>query len=137
MKYHEDGFYGLEVVNFVRRALNGEEALEFPDLLDCAYAKVCSDPRDRVFAMLGMVGKGFQDRIQIAYSKECGEDAIQTYIHCAKACIEESLPSILELVGRRQRIPALPSWCPNLDVDTEKPYGQMFRPWHRAGILDD
>jgi hypothetical protein len=137
MEIHEDGFYALEVVNFVKRALNEEKALDFPDLLDFARAKVCSDPRDRVFAMLGMAGKGFQDRIQIAYSKESAKDAIQTYIHCAKACIEEGMPMILELVGRRQRIPDLPSWCPNLDVYTEKAYGQMFRPWHRAGISDD
>jgi len=54
MEIHEDGFYALEVVNFVRRALNEEIELEFPDLLEFARAKVCSDPRDRVFAMLGM-----------------------------------------------------------------------------------
>jgi hypothetical protein len=107
MEIHEDGLYGLEVVNFVRRALNEQKALELPYLLDFACVKVCSDPRDRVFAMLGMAGKGFQDRIQIAYSKESGKDAIQTYMNCAKACIEEVMPMILELVGRRQRIPDL------------------------------
>ena len=136
MEVHKDGFYALEVVNFVRRALNEEKALDFPDLLDFARAKVCSDPRDRVFAMLGMAGKDFQDRIQIEYSKESGKDAIQTYIHCARACIEEALPSILELVGSRQRIPDLPSWCPNLDMGRGST-GLMFRPWHRAGISGD
>jgi hypothetical protein len=63
MKIHESGFYALACVNFVRRALGEEKALHFPFLLDFACVKVCSDPRDRVFAMLGMAGKGFQDRI--------------------------------------------------------------------------
>lgn len=30
MEIHEDGLYALEVVNFVRRALNKEKALHFP-----------------------------------------------------------------------------------------------------------
>ncbi|PMD26431.1 hypothetical protein NA56DRAFT_344945 [Hyaloscypha hepaticicola] len=85
--------------------------------------------------MLGMAVKGFQDRIQIAYSKSSSKDALQTYIHCAKTCIEEGLPAILELVGGRPRIPDLPSWCPHLG--TQKAHGQSFRTWHRAGISDD
>ena len=76
MGIHRDGIFALEVVNFVRGALNEETELDFPYLLDFACSKVCSDPRDRVFAMLGMAGKGFQDRIQIAYSNESGKDAI-------------------------------------------------------------
>lgn len=107
MEYQELGFYALEYINLVATALNDGEVLEFPHLLEIACRKACSDPRDRVFAMLGMAGKGFQDRIQIAYSKESGKDGIQTCIHCAKACIEEGMSTILELVGRRQRIPDL------------------------------
>ncbi len=137
MEIQELGIHALEHMNLVARVLNEGKVIDFPHLLKIACQKACSDPRDRVFAMLGMAGRRFQDRIRIAYSKESGKDAIQTCIHCAKACTVEGMPLILEFVGRRQRTPDLPSWCPNLDMDTKKAYGQMFCPWHRAGISGD
>jgi hypothetical protein len=132
---YEDGFRAMENVAFARMALEKYGPLQLPTLLMIADTKLCSDARDRVYAMLGMVSKGFRERILVSYSTEAGHGVVKTYIDCAKACIEESIPIILQLIAGRSRLPGLPSWCPNLDSNQGivLPFGEYIR----AGILGD
>ncbi|KAH8767859.1 heterokaryon incompatibility protein-domain-containing protein [Hyaloscypha finlandica] len=130
---HEDGFRAMEIVDGAKRDLKTDGQLSFPNLLAVACSKLCLDPRDRAYGMLGMTGKGFQDRIQVSYSNDPSQDSIQTSIDCAKACIGEGLPAILRLVAGRQRVPGLPSWCPNLN--SYQYANQLQANWYRAGLL--
>jgi hypothetical protein len=132
---YEDGFRAMENVDGAKRYLKTDGQLSFPYLLAVACSKLCLDPRDRAYAMLGMTGKGFQGRIQVSYSNDPSQDSIQTSIDCAKACIEEGFPHILELVAGRQRVPGLPSWCPNLNSYQQA--NQLPTHWYRAGLLDE
>ena len=131
---HKDGFRAMEIMNSAKRYLKSGRQLSFPYLLVIASSKLCLDPRDRAYAMLGMTGKGFRDRIQVSYSNDTSQDSIQTSIDCAKACIEEGFPDILELVAGRQRVPGLPSWCPNLNSYQGTDHSTQ---WYRAGLLDE
>jgi hypothetical protein len=135
LEIHEDGFRSMQIVDIAKRYLKTQGQLSFPYLLDVAGSKLCLDPRDRAYAMLGMTGKGFQDRIQVSYSNDPNQDSIQTSIDCAKACIEEGFVEILGLPAGRQRVPGLPSWCPNLNSD--QPANQLPTRWYRAGLLDE
>jgi hypothetical protein len=130
---HENGFRAMEIVDSAKRYLKTHRQLPFPYLLSIASSKLCLDPRDRVYAMLGMTGKGFQDRIQVSYSNDPSQESIQTSIDCAKACIEEGFPDILGLVAGRQRVPGLPSWCPNLN--SYQQVDPLLTNRYRAGLL--
>jgi hypothetical protein len=132
---HEDGFRAMADVYGAREDIARFSDLAFTYLLGVADSKLCLDPHDRVYAMLGMARKGFRDRINISYSdNSVNQGFIQTYIDCAKACIEERLPMILELVGGRENAPGLPSWCPNLNSRQET---EAFGDHVRAGIQGD
>jgi hypothetical protein len=108
--------------------------LRFPTLLMIADTKLVTDPRDRVYGMLGLTSKGFRDRIPISYASGKNDYFVQTYIDCAKACIEEynEMSPILQLVAGRPKISGLPSWCPNMSANqgTILPLGEYVH----AGI---
>jgi hypothetical protein len=125
----------MEIVNSAKGYLKSGLQLSFPYLLIIASSKLCLDPRDRAYAMLGMTGEGFRDRIQVSYSNDPSQDSIQTSIECAMACIEEGFPDILDLVAGRQGVPGLPSWCPNLN--SYQRTDQLPAKWYRAGLLDE
>lgn len=135
MEARKDGLHAMHLIGDAREVLKIEGQLDFPHLLRVSTLKACLNSRDRVYAMLGMAGKSFQNRIHVSYSNEYELDFIQTYIDCAKACIEEGFPEILDLVAGRQRVPGLPSWSPNLNSSPK-----AFQPdcaWYQAGILGE
>jgi hypothetical protein len=135
MEVDKNGLRAMEIVGISKRYLKADGQLSFPYLLSIASSKLCLDPRDRAYAMLGMTGKGFRDRIQVSYSNDPSQDSIQTSIACAKACIREGFPAILRLIAGRQRVPGLPSWCPNLN--SYQPTDPLPTHWYRAGLLDE
>lgn len=100
-------------VGWARNQLIDSKELPAIDLLDMVSHKTCLDPRDRVYAILGMTSFSFRNRIEISYSDGIDQHIWRTFIECAKACIEEGQVRILELVAGRERISDLPSWCPD------------------------
>jgi hypothetical protein len=112
---HEDGVIAINNIDNARRPM-AERGSVHPNLaLLILDQKLCCDPRDRVYGMLGLVGNSFRSRIHVSYSNNSSEGVLKTFIDFAKACIEEKLPVILERVAGRSRVPGLPSWCPNLE----------------------
>jgi hypothetical protein len=112
---HGDGVIAINNIDSARRPV-AERGSVHPNLaLLILDQKLCCDPRDRVYGMLGLVGNSFRSRIHVSYSNNSSEGVLKTFIDFAKACIEEKLPVILERVAGRSRVPGLPSWCPNLE----------------------
>lgn len=131
---HEDGFTAMEQVRVARNDIANYGRIHFAYLLGTAAYKLCFDPRDKVYGMLGIAPESFRKRIPISYFDDAKDGAVKTYINCAKACIEESLTAILELVSGRPRLSGLPSWCPNLGSATKL---SLFDGDNSAGVSEN
>ena len=132
---HHDGFRATILISFSKQELARRGYLNPTMLLRIADSKLCSDPRDKVYAMLGMTWSSFKNRVQISYSNDSDREILETFIEYGKACIEEKLPEIFQLVARRSRMPGLPSWCPNLYSNPKTSFINPFNA--RAGIAAD
>jgi hypothetical protein len=108
-----NGFKAVADISWARSHLKDLKELDPTYLLEMVSHKTCLEPRDRVYAILGMTSLSFRNRIEISYSDGTNQHIWRTFIDCAKACIEEGHFPILALVAGRERISDLPSWCPN------------------------
>jgi len=87
---HEDGLCAMHMIGYTRKELRIKGQLDFPNLLKVSSVKTCLDPRDRVYAMLGMTWKGFRDRIQVSYY-ENSPKALFRVISIAQRHVSRSL----------------------------------------------
>jgi len=108
-----NGIKAVIDISWARSYLKYHKELGPTYLLEMVSHKTCLEPRDRVYAILGMTSLSFRNRIEISYSDGTNQHIWRTFIDCAKACIEEGHFPILGLVAGRERISDLPSWCPN------------------------
>ena len=110
-----------------------QKALKSAFLLDVALRKLVTDPRDRVYAMLGLGSSHLCDKIKVDYSRQGPSAMRRLYIDCAKACIEEDPSlSLLYMLSGRAKNPGLPSWCPDFDAPQSRRL-LPHRGW-RAGV---
>lgn len=107
--------------------------MSFVSLLDIAQRKSVTDPRDRVYGMLGMASSLMREKIVVDYSEQ-GPDALRRlYIDCTKACImEDHRLNILYMLSGRAKDPDLPSWCPDLNAPPNREF--VFQEDWKAGI---
>lgn len=85
-------------------------------LLDIGQRKNVTDPRDRIFGVLGLASSDFREKVKVDYSQQDPSALLRLYIESGKACIEEDTSlSLLFMISGREKNPGLPSWCPNLD----------------------
>jgi hypothetical protein len=131
---HRDGIIAMIFISFAREELASIGSLEPTSLLRIADWKLCSDPRDKVYALLGMTSSSFKNCVQISYSNGSDRDILEAFIEYAKACIVDKVPTILQLVAGRPRIHGLPSWCPNLHSVPRANLDNLFDESLRAGI---
>ena len=119
MEVYEDGFTLIINLSLARRALATPAEYRVPHatyLLGISDQKQVTDPRDKIYGMLGLVEEGFRESIPISYGSDQTEGAFKAYIDCAKVCIEEDTPcylQILQLVLGCARDLKLPAWVPN------------------------
>ncbi|KAH7350605.1 heterokaryon incompatibility protein-domain-containing protein [Rhexocercosporidium sp. MPI-PUGE-AT-0058] len=88
-----------------------------------------TNPRDRIFALLGMANDSSRLGIQPDYdqSKTCSE----VYTHAAREIIGSGQVDFLSLSQPQGRQPDLPSWVPDLRAEwILRPCGQL--PWDSA-----
>lgn len=138
LELYEDGFRAMQSMDFARSMLTEYRPLNFATLLMMADTKLVTEPRDRVYGMLGMAQVDVRDQIPTSYEDTGDAGILQTYIDCAKACVEgEPVLKLLLLqtVAGRPRVPGLPSWIPNLSYSQGVilPFGEHVS----AGILPD
>lgn len=73
--------------------------------------KLCSDPRDRIFGLLGIVPAEIRKRVTVDYTLSFE----QVSMHFARACIAVFGPeTILYHCKATDALPGCPSWVPNL-----------------------
>jgi Heterokaryon incompatibility protein (HET) len=119
----------------VARTYVGRE-LKSAFLLAFAQNRGVTDPRDRVYGILGMASPELREKIEVDYSQKGPSALLRLYIDCGKAALEEDPSlSLLFLLSGAQRNPGLPSWCPDLNAQPPR----SFALWegYKAGISDD
>ena len=108
-----DGFQGLLNVEAVRH--NHSVSL-VPDLLRNARQRICYDPRDRVYAVVGLMPSHLQD----CFVWEPGESVEELYRGFAFTMLTSDVFGIvLSLTETRERRSGLPSWCPDFHFRAE------------------
>jgi hypothetical protein len=119
LEVYEDGFASIINLSIARRALVAPAEYGVPHttyILGILDQKQVTDPRDKIYGMLGLVEKALREAIPISYDSDQTEGAFKAYTDCAKACIKEESPcylQILQLVSGRARDLKLPTWVPN------------------------
>ncbi|KAF1996438.1 HET-domain-containing protein [Amniculicola lignicola CBS 123094] len=69
----------------------------------------CTDPRDRVYALLGIAADAVSETIVADYTRTLDE----AYIATARALLNNGHDDVLSLCGIRTLCPDLPSWVPD------------------------
>lgn len=89
-------------------------------VLEFSRNQLCTEPVDRVYAILGLVGSHVRDKIKIDYRDENREQYWRTYLHFHRHLIDifrdgGYFPTTL-IYGRHtsNTSKSLPSWCPDL-----------------------
>jgi hypothetical protein len=79
-----------------------------PLLLDTVES-CCFDPRDKIFALMGLVRQGVREELPIDYSLSVQ----QLYTGLAHYWLQTSNIDVLDMALKPKRIPNLPSWVPD------------------------
>lgn len=102
-------------------------------LLDVAHRKNVTDPRDRIFGVLGLASSYFREKVNVDYLQQDSSALLRLYIESGKACIEEDTSlALLYMISGREKNPSLPSWCPNFDSPGNRRFF-LHQDW-RAGV---
>ncbi|KAL9636378.1 MAG: hypothetical protein Q9164_002856 [Protoblastenia rupestris] len=133
------GIRNVEGIQTLRRAAeifprsrDRREGISSAGLLDISQRRAVTDPRDRVYGMLGVASSNMRDKIQVDYSRNDAEALLRLYIDYGKCCIEEdSTLALLHMLSGKERMPDLPSWCPS--IDAPRNYRGILR-YYKAGI---
>jgi Heterokaryon incompatibility protein (HET) len=134
------GLQGLSAIQemeaaAVARTYEGRD-LKSAFLLAFAQGRAVTDPRDRVYGILGMASSELREKIEVDYSQQDPSALLRLYIECGKAALEEdSSLSLLFLLSGAQKNPGLPSWCPDLNAPQPRSF-YMWKGW-KSGTSDD
>ena len=117
-------FISRRTLNFAARVKTNSYSLESllmeisSNLGECAYQ--ATDPRDRIFAVLGFLSDTAASTVRFNYAKTCGE----VYIEVAENVLSQSLTlDILYAVSSPKNVKAIPSWVPDWSVAVSSTYG--------------
>lgn len=118
MKWVDDGYGGSTLQALIPQK---EMIISLATLMEVAQDKLVSDPRDRVYGILGLAAPEIHRKIDMDYSVEGPDRWFKAYKDCAKAYIQElDELKFLYMLSGRPNDPALPSWCPNFNADLER-----------------
>jgi Heterokaryon incompatibility protein (HET) len=127
------GIFEMSRALEIRRLQSAGAKLTF--LLDIAGRKAVTDPRDRVYGILGMARSQVRESVKVDYSQQDPNALLRLYIDSGKACIEEDTAlSLLYIISGRERNPGLPSWCPDLEAEPPQERRLGLHPVMKAGI---
>ncbi|KAL8321746.1 hypothetical protein RB597_007844 [Gaeumannomyces tritici] len=104
-------------------------------LLESSMAHQASDARDKVFALLGLMGEGPPPTLTPDYSSETTAESV--YIKTAEYLLTDERPlAFLQLAGvgvsRRHR--ALPSWVPDWVDSPDRGASMSSTLWHKSHV---
>jgi hypothetical protein len=95
-----------------------------------------TDPRDRVYALLGIANDAAAKDVVADYTLSCD----QAYVMTARALLRHGHDDILSLCRTRGTCKGLPSWVPDWSANLRKPWSVWHtdeRLFNASGISDD
>ncbi|TGJ82961.1 hypothetical protein E0Z10_g5812 [Xylaria hypoxylon] len=102
-------------------------------LLTWGRGRQCTDPRDRVYGIFGLLSEPMRTLINVDYTKPVSH----AYIEMAMAEVEVSKQlGFLKECFLGSKMPGIPSWVPNLSPETASSYESrtMYQRWHSATL---
>lgn len=93
----------------------------------------CTDPRDRVYGILGLVSEPMRALINVDYTKPVPHAYIEMIM--AEVEVPKQLGFLRECT-LGSKMPGIPSWVPNLPPETANSYDSrtMYQRWHSATL---
>ncbi|MCJ1405116.1 hypothetical protein MMC11_008342 [Xylographa trunciseda] len=111
-------------VDFLRKHMKTTNVITLPVLLALSADRGYSLPLDRVWALLGLLNKRYQQYIRDAklvdYSEAAKSKYYETFLRVAKFHIKHDKSLAMRIIEdnlRTVRNPLLPSWCPDWHTD--------------------
>ncbi|KAF2269487.1 HET-domain-containing protein [Lojkania enalia] len=96
---------------------------------DSSTSKIgATEPRDRVYALLGIANDDAAEEIVADYTISCEE----TFINTARVLLNHGHDDILSLCRKRGRCKDLPSWVPDWAAENRKPWST----WNRKRLFN-
>ncbi|KAF5879651.1 putative heterokaryon incompatibility protein [Botrytis fragariae] len=110
----------IDLLNNLRTAVTDKKGEDLRDLLLNTVTSKATEPKDRIYGLLGMMSSSDRKAITVDYNRPLGTiyaDAISHIFHKGRG---PSFLSGLELAGPKPpfQYPAFPSWVPRLGSET-------------------
>lgn len=117
-----------EMEKIRQKAKESDMPRDLISILLATSAAKCTDPRDKIYAVLGLVDDGYE-RLETQIEVDYDADVGRVYQSLAEACIAKRDLRILSCVSQRQQQTALnvttlpPSWVPDWTaVENDSPF---------------
>ena len=96
-----------------KRARSQDHSIDFSMLLLSSSGRECTEPRDRLYALIGLAGVEVQENVPVRY--DISPAAV--YLNYAKWEVQRGGGQMILLFACiRPTTDELPSWCPNFDA---------------------
>jgi hypothetical protein len=112
-----DGLYGTSQVRNMRQTFNAATGIALTELLILARQRMCKEPIDRIWAVLGLFHPQLREAI---LSIGCTDYSLigkaqfwRSYIDLAKWVILRDETLAWLSIAASEKPPEIPSWCPN------------------------
>ena len=100
-------------IETVQNLCFGKETYSIEQLIDETKSCICSDPRDKIYALLSLLPASNRTGIEPDYTKSVYE----VYQHATLSIIESSRRlNVLLTVESHEHLEGVPSWVPNVST---------------------
>jgi hypothetical protein len=135
LKVHDpmlDGFIASNEIQFLRIKFGVETVIDFVNFLQVSRSKQAKVPLDHIYGLLGLASDQIRSMVKVTYDWEVWDG----YIQFAKSFIQlDSTLSLLHMASSGERLPTLPSWCPNFQSPSYETIYNRY-PAFQAGFKD-
>ncbi|KAF4976650.1 hypothetical protein FZEAL_6712 [Fusarium zealandicum] len=108
--------------------------LHIVSLLELARRKLATEPVDKTYGVLSLLGESLQKNIKVDYGETAKKEFWRLYIEVGVLLLSEYGPSMLDIGISKTRCQELPSWCPGFRSPASvNPRGQIWL----AGLADE
>jgi hypothetical protein len=101
-----------------------------PYLLQATRYFAAKDPRDRVYALLGLAEGEYQQELEVVYEDKVDDSDdvyVKVYIKAVKCSIEiDHSLNIVALQASQKKIKGLPSWVPDFSLTNIRGYSHLL-----------
>ncbi|CZR57788.1 related to heterokaryon incompatibility protein het-6 [Phialocephala subalpina] len=102
----------IDLLSNLRKAVTEKKGEELRDLLLNTVSCKATEPRDRIYGLLGMLVEGHRNDITVDYSRPLGQVYAEAITHIFRRGIGPFLLSGMELAGPTPSDSSFPSWVP-------------------------